>query len=281
MINWIKNNGRLIRRIAYIIPILIASVFSISHVIAWYELTNPMSWAIYLSVGIEIAALSSLAGIVADRLNKSVYFPFVIVTLIQFVGNIFFCFQYIDVNSELFKQWMDLVGPIFDSMGLMGAEDFDAHKRFLAFLAGGTIPLISLSFLHLLVKGEENDAMGDENPKNDDPNNGDGQNRYEEGDDTESEDDLNPNNNEDDQTDKEESQEQATNINTGSTSNDTINTNTGNTSNNSSISNEDLQKIRQNNSKNRGNNAVERIGSNKEVRSNDPKRMVFNKGNKR
>jgi uncharacterized protein YlxW (UPF0749 family) len=32
-----------------------------------------------------------------------------------------------------------------------------SHKRFLAFFAGGMLPLISLSFLHMLVKFEEQD----------------------------------------------------------------------------------------------------------------------------
>ena len=41
----------------------------------------------------------------------------------------------------------------------MGVEptDFVGHKRFLAFFAGGMLPIISLSFLHMLVKFTEED----------------------------------------------------------------------------------------------------------------------------
>jgi hypothetical protein len=41
----------------------------------------------------------------------------------------------------------------------MGVESGDpvGHKRFLALFAGGMLPIISLSFLHMLVKFEEED----------------------------------------------------------------------------------------------------------------------------
>jgi hypothetical protein len=128
---------------------------SISHVTKWYGLSNPLSWAIYLSVGVEIAALSALAAISA-KMGKKVYFPFGIVTLIQFIGNIFFAYQYIDVNSTSFKDWMDLVDPFVSYLGVESGDPI-GHKRFLSLFAGGMLPIISLSFLHMLVKFEEED----------------------------------------------------------------------------------------------------------------------------
>jgi hypothetical protein len=128
---------------------------SISHVTTWYGLTNPLSWAIYLSVGIEIAALSALAAISA-QMGKKVYFPFGIVTFIQFLGNIFFAYQFIDINSQAFRDWVDLVDPIVSFIGVESG-DFTSHKRFLALFAGGMLPIISLSFLHMLVKFEEDE----------------------------------------------------------------------------------------------------------------------------
>jgi hypothetical protein len=122
-------------------------------VTSWYGLSNPFSWAIYLSVGIEIAALSALAAISA-QMGKKVYFPFGIVTLIQFIGNIFFAYQYIDVTSQSFKDWIDLVDPIVSYLGVESGDPI-GHKRFLALFAGGMLPIISLSFLHMLVKFEE------------------------------------------------------------------------------------------------------------------------------
>jgi hypothetical protein len=151
--NWIQNNFKKILYIAFLVPILTVAGVSISHVTTWYGLSNPLSWAVYLSVGIEIAALSALAAISA-KMGKKVYFPFGIVTLIQFIGNIFFAYQYINVNSTEFKDWVDLVDPIVSYLGVESGDPI-GHKRFLALFSGGMLPLISLSFLHMLVKFEE------------------------------------------------------------------------------------------------------------------------------
>ena len=142
--NWLQRNSKTIIKTAYILPILIAAGVSISHVIAWYGLTNPISWAVYLSIGIEIAALSALAGI-TTKIGKGAYIPFLIVTFIQFIGNIFYAYQYIDITSVMFTDWVDLVGDLF------GRGDMHLHRRILALIGGGFIPMISLSFLHLLV----------------------------------------------------------------------------------------------------------------------------------
>jgi hypothetical protein len=151
--NWFQKNFKSIIYIAFLVPILTVAFVSISHVTSWYGLSNPVSWAIYLSIGIEIAALSALAAISA-KMGKKVYFPFGIVTLIQFIGNIFFAYQYINVNSESFKDWMDLVDPIVSYLGVESGDPI-GHKRFLALFSGGMLPIISLSFLHMLVKFEE------------------------------------------------------------------------------------------------------------------------------
>ena len=80
--NWVQRNFKKIIYIAFLVPILAVAGVSISHVTTWYGLSNPLSWAIYLSVGIEIAALSAVAAISA-KMGKKVYFPFAIVKLIQ------------------------------------------------------------------------------------------------------------------------------------------------------------------------------------------------------
>jgi hypothetical protein len=153
--NWFQKNFKSFIYIAFLVPILTVAFVSISHVTKWYGLSNPISWSIYLSVGIEIAALSALAAISA-QMGRKVYFPFAIVTLIQFIGNIFFAYQFIDVNSQSFKDWIDLVDPLVSFMGVESG-DIVGHKRFLALFSGGMLPIISLSFLHMLVKFEEED----------------------------------------------------------------------------------------------------------------------------
>jgi hypothetical protein len=153
--NWFQKNFKSLIYIAFLVPILTVAFVSISHVSTWYGLSNPLTWAMYLSVGIEIAALSALAAISA-QMGRKVYFSFAIVTIIQFIGNIFFSYQYISVDSKSFKDWIDLVDPLVSFMGVESG-DIVGHKRFLALFSGGMLPIISLSFLHMLVKFEEED----------------------------------------------------------------------------------------------------------------------------
>lgn len=164
--NWFQKNFKTIIYVAFLVPIITVAIVSISHVTKWYGLSNPLSWAVYLSVGIEIAALSALAAISA-QMGKKVYFPFAIVTLIQFIGNIFFAYQFIDVTSESFKDWVDMVDPIVSYLGVESGDPV-GHKRFLALFSGGMLPIISLSFLHMLVKFEEEEKKK-ETPKLDIP----------------------------------------------------------------------------------------------------------------
>lgn len=160
MKHWFNKNYKTFIITAFLIPILTVAVVSISHVTQWYGISNPVTWSAYLSVGIEIAALSALAAISANMGSK-VYFPFIVVTLIQFIGNIFFAYSYIDINSKAFKDWVDLVSPLVEFIGVEPG-DVIGHKRFLALFAGGMLPIISLSFLHMLVKFTEEDRKKDQ-----------------------------------------------------------------------------------------------------------------------
>ena len=155
MKNWFNKNYKTIIISAFLIPIITVAIVSISHVTKWYGISNPFTWAVYLSIGVEIAALSALAAISAD-MGKKVYFPFGIVTLVQFIGNIYFAYSYIDISSQSFTSWVELVSPLLEYMGVE-PTDMVGHKRFLAFFAGGMLPIISLSFLHMLVKFTQSD----------------------------------------------------------------------------------------------------------------------------
>lgn len=155
--NWFSRNLRKIIIFSFVIPILLVAFVSISHVTTFYELSNPLSWAIYLSVAIEIAALGALAGISAN-MGKFIYVPFGIVTAIQFIGNVFFSFTYIDETSEYFMSWVDLVSAIFEPMGIESG-DIASHKRILSLFSGGLLPLISLTFAHMLVRFSEESKL--------------------------------------------------------------------------------------------------------------------------
>jgi len=162
MKNWIQRNLKSIIVTAFVIPILLVAFVSISHVTSFYGISNPFAWAVYLSVAVEIAALSALAG-VSVKLGKFIYFPFILVTFIQFVGNLFFSFSFIKEQSELFKQWMEMAGPLFEPMGIE-TTDIPTHKLILALFSGGLLPIISLTFAHMLVVYSNREEQSIETP---------------------------------------------------------------------------------------------------------------------
>mgnify|MGYP000020229435 CR=1 FL=1 len=151
LFKWIKNNPI---RSMFLVPILLVAGISISHVVSWYDLSNPFVWAVYLSIAIEVGAMTALIA-ATNRIKGGVWFMFGLVTFIQMVGNIFFSFKEIDPNSDLFKSWVELSGPIWESFG-SEIDDVTSLKRWLAFLEGGLLPIISLTSLHFFVKYTEN-----------------------------------------------------------------------------------------------------------------------------
>lgn len=167
MTNWFNLNKRLIIRLAFLVPILSVAIISISHVVSWYDLANPITWAVYLSIAVEIAAMSAIAASSVKVKGFSVWFVFIIVTLIQFIGNIFFSYSEINVNSKEFKDWAELTLPLFDGMGFDTA-DVIAQRRFLALLEGGLLPLISLTCLHFFIKYGDLDEESSESLENQD-----------------------------------------------------------------------------------------------------------------
>lgn len=152
--SWYKKNFKLIICCAFLIPILSVCFVSISHVTLFYGLSNPISWATFLSVGVEAAALSSMAAL-SVNLRKHIYVPFFIITSIQFIGNVFFAYEYINITSQSFKDWVGLVKPIASLVGIDN-NDLDGQRRFLAIFEGGLLPVISLLFLGILVKFLDN-----------------------------------------------------------------------------------------------------------------------------
>jgi len=137
----------------FLLPIILVAVISISHVVSWYDMANPINWAIYLSIAIEVGAITALVA-ATNKIKGGIWFMFGVVTFIQMIGNIFYSFKEIDVNGELFKSWVELTGPVWEMMGT-DVTDLTGMRRWLAFLEGGLLPIISLTSLHFFVKYEK------------------------------------------------------------------------------------------------------------------------------
>ena len=153
--NWILDNPN---RSMFLVPILLVAAISISHVVTWYEMANPINWAIYLSIAIEVGAMTALVA-ATNKIRGGVWFMFGLVTFIQMIGNIFYSYYQIDETSELFKSWVELTSPIWE---MAGTTSTIGLKRWLAFLEGGLLPLISLTSLHFFVTYEKEEEVEEE-----------------------------------------------------------------------------------------------------------------------
>jgi len=151
LFQWVKDNPN---RTMFLVPILLVAGISISHVVSWYDIANPINWAIYLSMAIEVGAMTALVA-ATNRIKGGVWFMFGLVTLIQMIGNIFFSFKEIDENGDLFKSWVELTSPLWEMLG-SDPGDILSQKRWLAFLEGGLLPIISLTSLHFFTKYDKN-----------------------------------------------------------------------------------------------------------------------------
>lgn len=157
---WVRDNPN---RSMFLVPILLVAVISISHVVTWYDIANPISWAIYLSIAIEVGAMTALVA-ATNKIKGGVWFMFGLITFIQMIGNIFFSYKEIDSNGDLFKSWVELTGPIWEMIG-SDTSDIPSMKRWLAFLEGGLLPIISLTSLHFFVKYEKVNPPKDGSPE--------------------------------------------------------------------------------------------------------------------
>lgn len=128
-------------------------IVSISHVVVWYSLSNPVWWSIFMSISVEVGAMAALAA-ATKKIKGGVWWMFGIVTFIQMIGNIFYSYKQIDPNGILFISWVELTSPVWELLG-SDVTDIISQKRWLAFLEGGLLPLISLTSLHFFIKYED------------------------------------------------------------------------------------------------------------------------------
>jgi len=147
--NWLKENyQRLIIWALAIVPILV-SLISTIHVVNFFKLSNYQWLAITLAIAFEIGALSSLAALaIMDKISKtSLWLIFILITLMQMMGNTYYAFDFITAkmhtDSEWTMNWIELFS--------IQTTDVPTTKRLLAIVSGAILPVVSLSFLHILI----------------------------------------------------------------------------------------------------------------------------------
>ena len=132
------------------VPIL-ASIISTLHIIHFLDIGNPGWMSIFLSITFEVGSVASfLALSVLDKIKKGmVMFIFTILFVMQMTGNVYFSFEYVNIQLAINPKWMntfiELVTPLFTF------ESQSTYKFVLALLIGLPVPIVSLAFLKSLV----------------------------------------------------------------------------------------------------------------------------------
>ena len=133
----------------FILSILIFSITSLFHVTVFWLITNSLFLAVIMSVGTGLGIISSL---LSTRYTKLTYISFFLIILIELFGNIYGAFIHIDITSEYFKGWKELMQPVFAMIYPMeeGVEIPDAiYKRWVAIIQGSFIPLLLSITFHM------------------------------------------------------------------------------------------------------------------------------------
>ena len=147
--NWLKeNHQRLIIWALAIVPILV-SLISTIHVVNFFQLSNYHWLAVTLAIAFEIGALSSLAALaIMDKISKtSLWIIFILITLMQMMGNTYYAFDFITAKMYTDPEWTMNWIELFS----IQTTDVPTTKRLLAIVSGAILPVVSLSFLHILI----------------------------------------------------------------------------------------------------------------------------------
>jgi hypothetical protein len=140
-----ERKKEILFKIIWGLPVVLAVIVSINHCYKWFEISNPSSWASFISISIEIVALTSLVALILGKNTFSIVFTFIIITVIQILGNIFFSFNYIDESGTLFITWQKFITVVLD-----GEWSVEKSKFWLAIIQGSVVPMLSLLSLHLI-----------------------------------------------------------------------------------------------------------------------------------
>lgn len=126
------------------VPVL-SSVISSIHLVDFFNLSNSLWISIILSITFEIGSIASFLALgILKKANRTMLWSvFIIMLLMQVIGNVYYGFHFINEKLILDPNWLNTANEFFDSFGIF-KEDV---KIFTSLLIGVPIPLIALFFL--------------------------------------------------------------------------------------------------------------------------------------
>lgn len=112
--------------------ILFVSLTSFFHVMEYWTLTNKMPFYIITAIATELVIIGSMFGI---RYTWVGWLPFILGVFVQGVGNIFYSYININIETDYFKAYVELFKPWFE-LAYGDELDITNYKRVLAYSNG-------------------------------------------------------------------------------------------------------------------------------------------------
>lgn len=141
-----------ITNFVFILVIFLASFASLFHVRGFWLITNTPFWATILAVSTGLGIIGSM---MAARYTLWTYASFLLIVIMELIGNIFDAFMNINVASQGFVAFKDLTVPLFDLIYLTeeGQVIPDiVYMRWIASIEGAFIPLLVVLMFHMWMK---------------------------------------------------------------------------------------------------------------------------------
>jgi hypothetical protein len=126
------------------VPVL-SSIISAIHLVRFFELGNPTIMSYVLSLVFELGSIASFLVLsILKQTNKTLlWVVFIILALLQIVGNVYFSYDYIFNILQSNPHWLDSIKSF---MNFFEIDVKDTHIV-LSLIIGLPIPIIALFFL--------------------------------------------------------------------------------------------------------------------------------------
>lgn len=133
--------------VAFILVPIMSSVISAHHIISFYTLGNPSWLALSLAIAIELGSIASFLTLsILDKLNKSIVWSvFIILFMMQIVGNMYFSYDFISDKMNDDPLWLNSFKEMIEFF--FSEMEISDVKMYLTMLVSWPIPLISVFLL--------------------------------------------------------------------------------------------------------------------------------------
>jgi ABC-type multidrug transport system fused ATPase/permease subunit len=144
-----KINSKLIRNLiigTFISVPILSSFISTIHIVSLFDLGNYSWMSILLAISFELGAVAAfLIPTILTNIKKGlIYSIFILLSLLQIIGNVFFSFSFIFNKLKIDPTWLDSFMAFVSNFGVFSQSEV---TLWLAVIIGVPIPLVALFFL--------------------------------------------------------------------------------------------------------------------------------------